>query len=387
MHVAAPAPAGGLERVVEGLAAGHRRRGHDVSVAALLFSPGTHPVVAALHEAGVPVHEIRVSPRDYRGERRALRDLCIKLKPDIVHTHGYRTDVVDRGVAARLGLPTVTTVHGPSMVGGLKGALYEWMQRVNYRKFDAVVAVSEALERTTLNDGVRRERLHMIPNAFGNLRSPLDRAEARHALGIDLQATVIGWVGRLIPVKGCDVFLDAVAQLPAPRPVVAVIGHGIEAAPLAQRARALGLENTVRFYENVTEADRLFSAFDLFVLSSRSEGMPLVLLEAMAAQVPIVATRVGGVPEAISEAEAYLVDPENPAALATAMKEALADGAGARQRASRASLRLSTVFAYDRWLDRYEEVYRAVLPAGRNGNATAQFAAATTTADRRSRLA
>ncbi len=372
---------------MEALAAGHRRRGHDVSVAALLFSPGTHPVVAALNEANVPVHEIRVSPRDYRGERRALRDLCIELRPDIVHTHGYRIDVVDRGVVARLGIPTVTTVHGPSMVGGLKGAFYEWLQRVNYRKFDSVVAVSAALERTTLNDGVRRERLHMIPNAFGNLRSPLDRVEARRALNIDEQATVIGWVGRLIPVKGCDVFLDAVAQLPTPRPVVAVIGHGIEAEPLAQRVRALGLENTVRFYNNVTEADRLFSAFDLFVLSSRSEGMPLVLLEAMAAQVPIVATRVGGVPEAISEVEAYLVDPEAPAALATAIHDVLTDRAGARQRASRAALRLSSAFAYDGWLDRYEEVYRAVLPVSSNGNAVEQLAAAATTVNRRSRLA
>ncbi|HEY0811348.1 MAG TPA: glycosyltransferase family 4 protein, partial [Longimicrobiales bacterium] len=120
LHVAAPAPAGGLERVVEGLAVGHRRRGHDVSVAAIRFDGGTHPVVARLTAAGVPVHEIRLSSRDYFGERRAIRNLCRTLRPHIVHTHGYRIDVVDRGVAARLRIPTVTTVHGPSMVGGIK---------------------------------------------------------------------------------------------------------------------------------------------------------------------------------------------------------------------------------------------------------------------------
>jgi glycosyltransferase involved in cell wall biosynthesis len=167
LHVAAPAPAGGLERVVEALAAGHRRRGHDVIVASILFGDGAHPVVDALRRAEVPVHEIRLAPRDYLGERRALRALCRSFRPDVVHTHGVRVDVVDRGVAAALGVPTVTTVHGPSMVGGVKGAFYEWVQRANYRRFDAVVAVSSALHATTLRDGVAASRLHLIPNAFG----------------------------------------------------------------------------------------------------------------------------------------------------------------------------------------------------------------------------
>jgi glycosyltransferase involved in cell wall biosynthesis len=358
--VAAPAPVGGAERVVEALAIGHRRRGHDVSVATVLFNESKHPLVAALADADVPVHEIRLSPRDYLGERRAIRDLCRTLQPQIVHTHGYRTDVVDRGVAAQLRIPTVTTVHGPSMNGGLKGAFYEWVQRTNYRRFEAVVAVSAALRATTLADGVASERLHLIPNAFGAMRASLARPEARRRLGIDTNATVIGWVGRLIPIKGADIFLEALQRLPSPRPTVVMIGHGAEAEALAQQAQQLGLQDVVRFYHDVTDADRLFSAFDAFVLSSRSEGTPLVLLEAMAARVPIIATSVGGVPEMTGSGEALLVPAEDPVALAHAITDVLQNPDTARQRTEQAAARLKTAFSFDEMLDRYEEVYRAI---------------------------
>src|SRR5688572_6701913 len=104
VQVAAPTTAGGLERVVEALAVGHHRRGHDVTVATLLLRNETkHPFVDALTAAGVSVHEIRIAPRAYLSERRELAKLCRRLRPDVVHTHGYRIDLVDRPVAARLG--------------------------------------------------------------------------------------------------------------------------------------------------------------------------------------------------------------------------------------------------------------------------------------------
>ncbi|HEX9844172.1 MAG TPA: glycosyltransferase, partial [bacterium] len=193
--------------MVQALAIGHHRRGHQVAVAALnLNAEAAQAFAATLSGAGVSVHGVAVGPRAYLRERREIRRICREARPDVVHTHGPRTDVVDRGVAARLGIPTVTTVHGPSMVGGLKGAFYEWIQRLNYRRFDGVVAVSTALRDRTLAEGVRPDRLHRIPNAWGGLYQPLPRADARRALGLPLDATVIGWVGRMIPVKGGDLF-------------------------------------------------------------------------------------------------------------------------------------------------------------------------------------
>jgi glycosyltransferase involved in cell wall biosynthesis len=231
LHITVPAVAGGLERVVEALAVGHHRRGHDVRVAVLLLhGQPTHPFIESLEDAAVPVSIVHVSPRAYLRERRAVATLCKRIRPDVVHTHGYRIDVVDRPVATRLGIATVTTVHGRDFKRGPKAWFYEWIQRRSYRHFDAVVAVSTALYESTLRDGVRIDRLYRIFNVWPGLREPLSREDARRELGLDPDARVVGWVGRLTPVKGPDLFLQAVGRLEAPRPVAAVVGYGPEEA-------------------------------------------------------------------------------------------------------------------------------------------------------------
>jgi glycosyltransferase involved in cell wall biosynthesis len=338
-----------------------------VAVATLMFDPpAARSFIEPLIAANVPVHPIPLSPRAYLRERRAIAQICGSWCPDVVHTHGYRTDVVDRGVAARLGIGTMTTVHGPSFTGGLKGAFYEWLQRRNYRRFDAVVAVSRALSDSTRADGVAADRLHHIPNAWGGLYRPLVREDARRELDLPADATVVGWVGRMIPVKAGELFLEALHRLPQPRPIGVMIGHGSEADRLRRRAAELGLGPAVRMYSAITDAGRLFPAFDTYVLSSRSEGIPVVVLEAMAARTPIVATRVGGVPEMVGEQDAWLVPPGDAEALARAIAASLADREAAAQRVERAARRLATEFGVDRWLDRYEAVYRSVVLATAN---------------------
>jgi glycosyltransferase involved in cell wall biosynthesis len=362
LQVAAPAEAGGLERVVESLAVGLHRRGHDVTVAALLLgSSADHPFVHALRGTGVRLHLMPMARRDYLRERRELRALFASLRPDVVHTHGYRIDLLDRGIAARLGIPTITTVHGASMSGGAKGALFEWLQRMNYRRFDAVVAVSRQLYERTLADGVPASRLHFVPNAWQPRREPLERSAARRELGVDGTTDVVGWVGRFIPVKGADVFLEALARIPEPRPLGVLIGYGPEAERLRRMASELGLGSRIRFCSDVRDAAPYFPAFDTYVLSSRSEGLPIVMLEAMSAGVPIVATMVGGVTEALGADAAWLVPPEDPAALANAIAASLGDRAGALERAGRASRRFKSDHSVEVFLDRYEEVYRRVL--------------------------
>jgi glycosyltransferase involved in cell wall biosynthesis len=110
----------------------------------------------------------------------------------------------------------------------------------------------------------------------------------------------------------------------------------------------------------VTEAAPLFPAFDVFVLSSRTEGTPIVLFEAMAAGVPVVATAVGGVPGVVSPAEAVLIPPGDPASLAAAIRTTLRDPAAARERTRAARQRLEREFGAQPWLERYDVVYRRV---------------------------
>jgi glycosyltransferase involved in cell wall biosynthesis len=138
------------------------------------------------------------------------------------------------------------------------------------------------------------------------------------------------------------------------------VGNGIERVALQARAGDLRLDGRVLWHGPIPDAGRLFAAFDVFVLSSRTEGTPLVLFEAMAVGVPIVATCVGGVPDVVSPAEAALVRPDDPTALAAEIRSVYRNPAAAQRRARAARARLARAFSVPRWLDRYEAIYRRV---------------------------
>lgn len=360
-HVLAPAPVGGLERVVRGLATGHGARGHAVHVLSI-FDRGDAVTPVPLDGApGVTQHILEIPRRRYDYERRQVLGLCAQVGAQVMHTHGYRPDVVDGAGARKARLPVVSTVHGFTG-GGFKNRLFERLQVRSYRRFDAVVAVSKLLETQLAARGVPGERLHCIPNAWpGSPAAPLDRGAARVQLGIDRDARCIGWVGRLSLEKGPDVLVDAMAKLPGSAGQVAFIGTGPLADALRSRADALGLGRRVVWCGAVAEAARCYAAFDAFVISSRTEGTPIVLFEAMAAGVPLVVTRVGGIPDVVTTAEAALVPSENATALADALRDVLDRPAEAEARARRARARLDDAYALAPWLDRYEQLYRTVM--------------------------
>ncbi|HEV8304151.1 MAG TPA: glycosyltransferase family 4 protein [Gemmatimonadales bacterium] len=360
VHVVAPAGFGGLERVVQMLGRGLRGVGHEVHVMAVEVGPA--PVgsfLAPLADAGVHTHTLVVRGRAYLRERAAIGELCRRVCPDVVHTHGYRPDVLDAGVARRLGIPVVTTVHGFTG-GGWKNRLYERLQRRAFRRFDAVVAVSRPLVEHLAGAGVRRSRIHEVPNAWRQMAPPQSREAARRTLGIPADDFTIGWVGRLSYEKGPDVLLEALRRVGDLPCAVSVLGDGNMRVPLEARANGLGLDGRVRWHGAVPDAGRLFAAFDVCVLSSRTEGTPMVLFEAMAAGVPIIAARVGGVPDVVSPAEAALVAPEDPGALAAAIRGVHQDPAAAQRRAQAARAHLDRAFGVAPWLDRYEAIYRLV---------------------------
>jgi glycosyltransferase involved in cell wall biosynthesis len=144
------------------------------------------------------------------------------------------------------------------------------------------------------------------------------------------------------------------------RPVVAIVGDGPMRAELAERARARGWNDRLLWCGAVNGAGQLMKAFDAFVLSSRTEGTPMVLLEAMAAGVPIVSTAVGGIPDVVSENEAILVPSEEPRALGHALDEVLQDTDSAALRAARALQRLHREYDAEHWVQRYAAIYTAV---------------------------
>jgi glycosyltransferase involved in cell wall biosynthesis len=361
LHVIAPGDVGGAERVVHALAAGQHQAGLGVRVAAVLANGADqHPFLTPLDQAGVEAIPLRFPPRAYGRERAAIAELCRRLRPDVVHTHGYHVDVVDSGAARRAGVPTVATVHG--FTGGdWKNWIYERLQRRALRRFAAVVAVSRPLARDLERGGVPPARLHIVPNASpAHDPPPLPRDQARTRLAVPNGRFHVGWVGRLTPEKGADVLLAALPLLADLPLVVSVVGDGRRRPQLQEAAARLGLGDRVRLLGNVAEAGRLFAAFDVFALSSRTEGTPIALFEAMAARTPIVASAVGGVPDVVSPQEALLVGADDPAALARAIRAVHANPAAAAERVRRAHERLARDFAPGPWLERYEHIYRSV---------------------------
>lgn len=359
-----PGAAGGLESVVQVLGTGLARRGVELAVTAVLGQDTPEPPsVVALREAGVTVLVNRLARRSYRGEWAGHRARVEEFGPDVFHSHGYRADVLG-GWAAGSRACRVSTVHG--FTGGdWKNRLYEQLQLRSYRGYDAVIAVSRLLESRLQRSGIPASNVVLLPNAWSPTAPPLDRGAARQLLGLDPDARVVGWVGRLSPEKGGDVFLEAAALLGGPGVRFSVVGDGGERPALEARARALGLADRLTWHGILPSAGRVMAAFDVYVLSSRTEGTPIALFEAMAAGVPVVATEVGGVPDVVGEGAAWLVPSESPESLAGALREVLADPALAATRTARARERLRLHYAAEPWINRHLELYQRLADGRR----------------------
>jgi glycosyltransferase involved in cell wall biosynthesis len=195
VHIAAPGRVGGLERVVQGLAAGHARQGHEVTVVSIITPghAGRHPFTQPLEEAGVNVHEMEFPSKALLREHKVVRLLLTRVSPHVVHTHGYRPDVLHATTARKLAIPTVTTEHGSSKLGG-KTIVYEWLQRASFRRFQAVVAVSSPIAERLVTEGVPRSKVHLIPNGWAGGVDFLDRSAARRNLGLPDDCLVVGYV-------------------------------------------------------------------------------------------------------------------------------------------------------------------------------------------------
>lgn len=359
MHVVAPGIFGGLESVVCALGDAQREAGHDPHVAAIIPSPGNgHPFLSEAMSRRIATHTIKVSNRGYLRERSLVSELYQDLCPDVVHLHGYHAAVVDGPVVRRLGACTVVTVHG--FTGkDWKNRIYERLLCRECRRADAAVAVSRPLFELLVRKGVRVDHLHTVLNGWSGNVAFLPKGEARRYLGLPDSGFIVGWVGRLSHEKGADVLIDAVARIPSSPLVVSIVGDGPLRGRLMHKAQKCCPHIDIHWHGAIPGAARLFAAFDLLVLSSRTEGTPIVLLEAMAAQVPIVAFEVGGVPDMLSANDAIIVKANDCSALAAAIQVIRQDQVSASARAAHAHRRLVEEFDRRSWVTRYDRVYDA----------------------------
>jgi glycosyltransferase involved in cell wall biosynthesis len=369
LHIFAPGPVGGLERVVRTLAVGCAAEGHHVSVGATVV-PGSPPLdwLAGIVARGVAVHRMEYSSHDYLREWRAIVHLAHDVGAEVVHTHGYRSDVLASVARRALAVPIVTTVHGLTS-DTARSRVYEAIQRIAWRRFDAVVAVSEALSTHITSVGVEPWRVRVIPNAWQGETAWLAPHAARRRLNVPDGIFHLGWVGRLSHEKGLDVLLRALCFLQDIPLRLSVLGDGPQRQQLQRLACSLGVDRAVTWHGVVPDASALVRAYDVQVLSSRREGTPMVVLDAMAAGVPVVATAVGGVPAMLAGGAGLLVPPLRPDTLASAIRDAATNPHAWRTRIDRARTRIAQQFAAGPWLGAYLAVYEQVAQAA--GEATA----------------
>jgi len=298
----------------------------------------------------VPIPD-RLDPVALARSAAALRLLIGRFGPDIVHAHGFKAGVAARLAAAGTGRPVVYTVHGwPGPAAGAaagragRGFALRCGERALAPLTSRYIAVSRRLAAYLTGElGLPPARVRVIYNGVDTVRfapgGPGDGPQ--RALGIPATALCVGMAGRLAAEKGVADFLAMAARLapawPAARFLVA--GDGPLAGALRGRAARLGLGGRVTLLGHCSDMPAFLASLDVFVLPSRSEGMGLALLEAMAAGRAVVATDVGGVAEAISTGrDGILVPPGDDGALARAVTGLLANP-GLRRRLGRAARR------------------------------------------------
>ena len=241
---------------------------------------------------------------------------------------GYPDAVGVARLARRLGVPYVVKVHGSDINVQATHRLRRPQIARALRGARAVVAVSDALAGKVRALGVDDDRVHLLYNGVDSERfRPGDRTAARQALGLPADRRVVLYVGNLKESKGCADLLEAFPSVLARHPdaMLAYVGSGTASAALSRRAAQLGIEGQVLLAGARAHAELpvWMQAADLLSLPSHNEGVPNVVLEAMACGLPVVATRVGGIPEVLPQQAGLLVPAHDRAALGEALAQAL----------------------------------------------------------------
>lgn len=311
---------------------------------------------------GVPVHALGIRGRaDWRCLRRTRR-LIRTLRPALIATHLFKADTYGAAAALGTGIPIVCHKHNEDqyLLRRPIGAL----GRVVARRARAVITISDAVSRFFVERaGFPAGKLVRIHHgiALGAPAAPLDLVA-----GFDLptDAIVFGTVARLTAQKGIGTLLDATERVvrEEPRVRVVVVGDGEDRAALEAARARLGLDSIVRFAGRRDDVDAFLAAADGFVLPSNWEGFGIVLLEAMAQACPVIATRVGGIPEVVEDGvTGRLVPAGDPAALADAMLDVVRDPATTARRVAAATDRLAERFSLDRMADETAATYERVI--------------------------
>ena len=319
------------------------------------------------------VGELSIKPRDCRTVSALVR-LMRRERPHIVHTHTAKAGAIGRLAAWLAGVPIVVhTYHGHCLHGYYSAPVNQGlraMERWLAGRTHCLVAVSGRIRDDLVHYRVTEPgKIAVVPLGVSLepfLASRGVRGEFRYELGVGIERRLVGIVGRLSEIKNHDLFLRAVARLTERdgRILGVVVGDGPLLGQMRLLARDLGLGEKVVFTGWRMDLPRIYADLDVLVVSSRNEGTPVSIIEAMAAGCPVVATSVGGIPDMVTHGETgRLVGSGDEAALAQAVLDTVTDRDGAQRQAARARDRARERYGVARLVKDIDALYSRLLGA------------------------
>ncbi len=351
----------GAENVLLELSYELKNLGH--SVTAGIFQNLHNPNLELLQNAkehGIDTHVFRCSGKADLKTVSSIASFVRENSFDIVHSHGYKSNIYAVLSNLRNKKPIVATCHNWIVTGGKMG-IYTMLDKMFLKSFDAVVPVSTNVRELLLKAGVNKDRVFLIENGINIRRfGPLTVQEELRSRLFKGSGTVIGTVGRLTGEKGHTYLLKAARKVLDKHSdcFFLIVGDGALRGSLEDEARRLGLSERTVFAGKRSDIPALLSVMDIFALPSLTEGQPMALLEAMASGKPIVATSVGDIPTILKNGEiGRVVSPGDPNALADAILTYINDRLMAQKCAEGALTEAVMKYSSARMAEQYLRVY------------------------------
>jgi glycosyltransferase involved in cell wall biosynthesis len=351
---------GGSERQLAYLVAHHDRTRFEPNV----WCERLGPVARQIRKAGVEIHRFPLADSAGFEMEPAVARLR-EIRPDVFVSFSLRYDCADVLAAAAARVPVIVTARGNLRHWYSDQKAFAW-ERIRNLHTDMVVANSRAVAAVVRRaEQLPASKVKVILNGVPYHDSTCCDGALRRELGIGAGIPIVGTVGNLRAVKGHDILLRAFKQMLERVPEARLIVAGANQEPetgLEQLWGQLGLKRRVHFLGQRLDVERVYAALDLYVHSSHTEGMPNAVLEAMAAGLPVIATAVGGVPEAVVDGESgVLVPPGEPSALAEAMLHLLQSPERSRRMGAAGRKLVRRRFRADQMARVYEKTYEELL--------------------------
>lgn len=351
----------GAENMLLNLCASQEKAGCQNSL--LLFYNVHTPNVEFYERARRHGISVRMVHCKGRADWRAVRQIEEYIREDVVdvvHTHGYKADLYGFLAAWRSNKPVVATCH--NWVGGTTAlGIYNHLDRMALKRFDALAAVSDEVAQRLLDSGVPTDKIKTIANGID-----VQSFENGRPLPV-LSATggkVVGLVARLDLQKGFEYLLRAVRELCNIfyGLKVVIVGEGPDRKAIEGMVQEYGLQGNVILAGQQSDMPGVYAAMDIFVLPSLNEGLPMTILEAMAASKPVIASRVGAIPKVIDDGEnGLLVDPRDVDGLRNAIASLLSDSARCRHMGEKAHDWVRRNYTSEAMALKYRQMYDEVL--------------------------